>query len=157
MWLQLPETCKLPLSLSSVSYILNATRLQIWLQPYYWVITTTIKIIFNQEAGCGQLRKLYGVGYKVNIDMQGLQRKAILFFINNCEMFQSFNATIAQGGTSPNVWQPGSAYEKKCWTQSDLRFCENEGSKTSKINEKGWSIGLKIKMKIDTKCLKSVK
>ncbi len=26
---------------------------------------------------------------------------------------------------------------KKNWTQSNLRFCENEGSKRSKINEKG--------------------
>ncbi len=43
------------------------------------------------------------------------------------------------------------------WTQSDLRFCENKGSKRSKINEKGGSIGLKIKEKIYTKCFKSIK
>ncbi len=43
------------------------------------------------------------------------------------------------------------------WTQSDLRFCKNEGSKRSKIIEKRLSIGLKMKDKIDTKCLKTVK
>ncbi len=42
------------------------------------------------------------------------------------------------------------------WTQSDLRFCKNEWSKDLKSMKKG-SIGLKIKEKIDTKCLKSRK
>ncbi len=28
-------------------------------------------------------------------------------------------------------------HAKENWTQSDLRFCENEGSKRSKINDKG--------------------
>ncbi len=41
-------------------------------------------------------------------------------------------------------------------TQSDLRFCENEGSKTFKINKNGL-IGSKIKEKIYTKYIKSVK
>ncbi len=45
----------------------------------------------------------------------------------------------------------------KNWTQSDLRFCQNDGSKRSKIHKKGGSIGSKIKEKIDTKCLKTVK
>ncbi len=38
--------------------------------------------------------------------------------------------------TSSNFRFPGSACEKN-WTQSDLKFCENEGSKRFKINEIG--------------------
>ncbi len=40
-------------------------------------------------------------------------------------------------------------HAKTHWTQSDLRFCENEGSKIFKINEKGGQ--LDRKGKIDTK------
>ncbi len=40
------------------------------------------------------------------------------------------------GGTSPNFRWGGSARDKK-WTQSDLKFCKNEGSIRSKTNEKG--------------------
>ncbi len=39
-------------------------------------------------------------------------------------------------GISPNFQWLGSGQEKK-WTQSDLRFCENEGPKRFKINKKG--------------------
>ncbi len=40
------------------------------------------------------------------------------------------------------------------WTQSDLRFCENESSKRSTMTkEVKW---IENKEKIDTKCLKSV-
>ncbi len=44
----------------------------------------------------------------------------------------------------------------KKWTQSDLSFCKNEGSKNLKLMEKGvnW---IENEGKIDTKCLKSVK
>ncbi len=50
---------------------------------------------------------------------------------------------------------PGTAHEKK-WTQLDLSFCKNEGSKHLKLMEKGvnW---IENEGKIDTKCLKSVK
>ncbi len=48
-------------------------------------------------------------------------------------------------GTSSNFQYPGSACKKNNWTQSDLRFCENEGSKRFKTNEKGGSIGSNIK------------
>ncbi len=34
---------------------------------------------------------------------------------------------------------------KKNWTQSDLRFCENEGSKRFKINEKGGQLDNKLR------------
>ncbi len=51
------------------------------------------------------------------------------------------------GGTSSNCRYLGTAFEKK-WTQLDLSFCKNEGSKNLKFMEKG---------EIDTKCLKSVK
>ncbi len=40
------------------------------------------------------------------------------------------------GVRKPNFWLPGSAHEQN-WTQSDLRFCENEGPKRTKINERG--------------------
>ncbi len=45
---------------------------------------------------------------------------------------------------------------KKKWTQSDLNFCKNEGSKNLKLMENGvnW---IENEGKIDTKCLKSVK
>ncbi len=47
------------------------------------------------------------------------------------------NVYLHRGGvTSPNFRYPGSGREI-FWTQSYLRFCENEGSKRSKINEKG--------------------
>ncbi len=39
-------------------------------------------------------------------------------------------------GTSQNFRYGGYAHDKK-WTQSDLKFCENEGSIRSKTNEKG--------------------
>ncbi len=42
--------------------------------------------------------------------------------------------------------------QQQNWTQSDLRFCENEGSKRFKINEKEAQLA-----KDFTKCLKSVK
>ncbi len=47
-------------------------------------------------------------------------------------------------------------HTKKKWTQSDLSFCKNEGSKNLKLMEKGvnW---IENEGKIDTKCLKSVK
>ncbi len=47
-------------------------------------------------------------------------------------------------------------HAKKNWTQSDLGFCENEGSKRFKINEKWGHLDRKLR-KIDTKCFKSVK
>ncbi len=59
------------------------------------------------------------------------------------------------GGTSSNFRYPGTAHTQK-WTQSDLSFCKNEGSKKIKLMEKGvnW---IENEEKIDTKCLKSVK
>ncbi len=40
---------------------------------------------------------------------------------------------------------PGFSTPKKNWTQSDLRFCENEGSKRFKINEKRGQLDRKLK------------
>ncbi len=48
-------------------------------------------------------------------------------------------------------------HAEKYLTQSDLRFCENQGSNRFKINEKGGIPDRKAKQKIYTKCLKSVK
>ncbi len=39
----------------------------------------------------------------------------------------------------------------KKWTQSNLKFCKNEGSIRSKTNKKRGPIGSKIEMKIDAK------
>ncbi len=50
------------------------------------------------------------------------------------------------GYKSPNFWKPASAHNKKL-----NPIGSNEGSKRSKINERE---GLKIKEKIDTKCIK---
>ncbi len=44
----------------------------------------------------------------------------------------------------------GSVCDKK-WTQSDLRFCKNDGSKRSMINDKRGQLDPKIKEKIETK------
>ncbi len=62
---------------------------------------------------------------------------------------------MPRGGTSSNFRYPGTAHKKK-WTQSDLSFCKNEGSKKLKLMEKGvnW---IENEGKIDTKCLKSIK
>ncbi len=38
------------------------------------------------------------------------------------------------GGTSPNFQWECSAHEEWKWSQLDLRFCNNEGQKRSKIN-----------------------
>ncbi len=62
-----------------------------------------------------------------------------------------------RGGVLHQIFSSRIQQMKKNWTQSDLKFCENEGSKRFKINETRGSIGSKIKEKIDTKCLKSVK
>ncbi len=40
------------------------------------------------------------------------------------------------GGVLHQIFGSQVQHVKKNWTQSDLRFCENEGSKRSKINEK---------------------
>ncbi len=49
-----------------------------------------------------------------------------------------------RGGTSSNVRYPGSAC-KFFFTQSDLRFCENERLKRFKINEKGGQLDYKLR------------
>ncbi len=50
------------------------------------------------------------------------------------------------GGTSSNFRYVGSA-RKFFWTQSDIRFCENEGSIRFKINEKGGHLDRKSRRK----------
>ncbi len=42
-----------------------------------------------------------------------------------------------QGGVLQKNVGSQVLHAKNIWTQSDLRFCEHEGSKRSKINEKG--------------------
>ncbi len=36
----------------------------------------------------------------------------------------------------------------KKWTQSDLKFCKNEGSIRSKTNEKGGQLDKKLRLKV---------
>ncbi len=50
------------------------------------------------------------------------------------------------GGTLSNFPKPVSACERK-WNQSDLRFCDNEGSNRFKINEKGGQLDRKYRRK----------
>ncbi len=44
--------------------------------------------------------------------------------------------------------EQGGVRVKKTWTQSDIRFCENEGSKRFKINEKGSQMDRKSMRKL---------
>ncbi len=53
--------------------------------------------------------------------------------------------TVPQGGTSLNFRYLCSTRQKK-WTQSDIRFCENEGSNRFKINEKGSHLDRKYRI-----------
>ncbi len=41
------------------------------------------------------------------------------------------------GGNFTKYLETVCSMQTKNWTQSDLRFCENEGSNRSKINKKG--------------------
>ncbi len=59
-------------------------------------------------------------------------------------------------GVLHQIFDTRVQHTAKKWTQSDLRFCENEGSKRFKINEKGGQLDRKLR-EIDTICLKSVK
>ncbi len=45
------------------------------------------------------------------------------------------HGNAASNKTKPRGY-PGTAHSKK-WTQSDLTFCKNEGSKKLKVMEKG--------------------
>ncbi len=60
------------------------------------------------------------------------------------------------GGVLHQIFGTWVQHTKKKWTQSDLNFYKNEGSKNLKLMEKGvnW---IENEGKIDTKCLKSVK
>ncbi len=59
---------------------------------------------------------------------------------------------VGGGGTLPNFWVGGVGVQQsmKKWTQQDMMFCKNEGSKRSKNYKKRGSIGSKIKEKIGT-------
>ncbi len=52
--------------------------------------------------------------------------------------FLKCNTPGGGGGPSPIVWWGGVQQAMKKWTQRDLRFCKNEGSKDlTNNNEKG--------------------
>ncbi len=60
------------------------------------------------------------------------------------------------GGVLPEIFGSRVQHSKNNWTQSDLSVVKMRGQTGLKSMKKG-SIGLKIKEKIDNKCLKSVK
>ncbi len=96
------------------------------------MINTVYKVAAIQRWICGciqissQLEKACPVPMKLLID-EKIKGEALMEVIS----IQITTSSMEGGGTSPNVWWPGSA---RTWTQSDLRFWKNEGSKRSKIN-----------------------
>ncbi len=60
------------------------------------------------------------------------------------------------GGVLHQIFGTWVQHAKKTWTQSEIRFCENEGSTKNFINEKGGQLDRKLREDF-TKCLKSVK
>ncbi len=58
-----------------------------------------------------------------------------------------WNSIYTQSWNITSKLYPGSA-NKNNWIQSDLRFCETEGSKRFKINEKGGQLDKNIKGKL---------
>ncbi len=52
------------------------------------------------------------------------------------------------GGVLHKYFGSWVQHADKIWTQSDLRFCENEGSKRYKINEKGRQLDWKSRRKL---------
>ncbi len=63
-------------------------------------------------------------------------------------MHKTMSERPGVGVTSPNIRQGGSARDKTKWTQSDLKFCKNEGSISSKTNEKGGQLHQKLRRKL---------
>ncbi len=64
-----------------------------------------------------------------------------------CACIRLWGKGLGGGGTSPNFRYGGLACDKK-WTQSDLKFCKNEGSIRSKTNEKGGQLDWKLRWKL---------
>ncbi len=48
-------------------------------------------------------------------------------------------------GVLHQIFSTRDQHAKKNWTQSDLRFCEIEGSKRFKINEKSGQLNRKLR------------
>ncbi len=51
---------------------------------------------------------------------------------------------VPGGGELQQIFGSQVQHMRKNWTQSDVRFCENEGSKRFKINEKGGQLNKKL-------------
>ncbi len=51
------------------------------------------------------------------------------------------------GGVLNQIFGTWVQHAKKTWTQSDIRFCENEGSNRFKINEKWGHLDRKYRRK----------
>ncbi len=60
------------------------------------------------------------------------------------------------GGVLLQIFGTRVQHTKKKWTQSDLSFCKNEGSKKLILMEKEVNL-IENEGKIDTKCLKSLR
>ncbi len=54
---------------------------------------------------------------------------------------------VGRGGVLHQIFGTWVQHAKKTWTQSDIRFCENEGSNRFKINEKGGHLDRKYRRK----------
>ncbi len=65
------------------------------------------------------------------------------------------NDVLPGEGVLHQIFSSHGQHGIKDLTQSDLRFCKNEESNRSKINEKRGSIGSKIKEKVKNKMLKN--
>ncbi len=63
-------------------------------------------------------------------------------------MHKTISERPGVGGTSPNFQSGVSARDKIKWTQSDLKFCKNEGSIRSKTNEKWHQLDRKLRRKL---------
>ncbi len=61
-------------------------------------------------------------------------------------MHKTMSERPGVGGTSPYFRKGGLARDKK-WTQSDLKFCKNDGSIRSKTNEKWGQLDKKLRRK----------
>ncbi len=82
--------------------------------------------------------------YKTGDTSPGLIRLAfsnILVVAFNMGLRYAFAVGEEGGGGIQEIYSSQIQHKITNWTQSDLRFCKNEGSERSKINEKGGSIG----------------
>ncbi len=64
-----------------------------------------------------------------------------------CSIKSCYFVTVHSSGVGVlhQIFRYQGSARKQNWTQSDLRFCENEWSKRFKINEKGGQLDRKLR------------